>query len=230
METFVVDCPQCKAKVAAELKGLATEVVKPGDEGGPYGSKLYVGVCPRCRIPLAGESLQIGWEGHDAETDLWSNVARVYPKPNRTFSSPRIPRAVTHSLVEASQFLQADAHTAACVMFGHALEALCRDVLGPSSSASMDRGATPVPKKQIMLAEGIRRLKDENFIDERLYNWSEQLHAFRNMAAHPGDFSITREDAEDLQSFVYAIVEFVYDLADRYAELQARLEKRAKTR
>lgn len=33
-----------------------------------------------------------------------------------------------------------------------------------------------------MLAEGIRKLKEGNHIDERLFDWSQQLHAFRNIA------------------------------------------------
>ena len=40
--------------------------------------------------------------------------------------------------------------------------------------------------------------------------------------------SITREDAEDLQVFVYAITEYVYDLAERYEEFKERQENRAK--
>jgi hypothetical protein len=115
-------------------------------------------------------------------------------------------------------------------MFGRALEALCRDILEPGDSAPSSTGAIPVPKKKIMLAQGIRRLKDGNFIDERLYDWSQQLHAFRNEAAHPGEASISREDAEDLQTFVYAIVEFIYDLADRYQEFKTRLEARTKSK
>lgn len=42
--------------------------------------------------------------------------------------------------------------------------------------------------------------------------------------------SITREDAEDLQAFVYAIIEYIYDLADRYEEFKERQEKRAKAK
>jgi hypothetical protein len=42
--------------------------------------------------------------------------------------------------------------------------------------------------------------------------------------------SITREDTEDLQVFVYAITEYVYDLAERYEEFKERQERRAKAR
>lgn len=42
--------------------------------------------------------------------------------------------------------------------------------------------------------------------------------------------SITRQDADDLQVFVYAITEYVYDLAERYEEFKERQEKRAKAK
>ena len=67
----------------------------------------------------------------------------------------------------------------------------------------------------------------KQFIDDRLYDWSQQLHAFRNLAAHPDeDITISRNDTEDLQTFVNAIVEYIYDLTDLYSEFKKRLEKR----
>lgn len=39
---------------------------------------------------------------------------------------------------------------------------------------------------------------------------------------------ISRDDAEDLHVFVYAIVEYVYDLTDRYNEFKERTEAHAK--
>jgi Domain of unknown function (DUF4145) len=82
-----------------------------------------------------------------------------------------------------------------------------------------------------MLAEGIKQLKGKNIIDSRLFDWSQHLHAFRNLAAHPdSDVAISREDAEDLQAFVYAIIEYIYDLTDRYDEFKERQAKRARAK
>ncbi|HEY3305494.1 MAG TPA: DUF4145 domain-containing protein [Candidatus Binatia bacterium] len=131
-------------------------------------------------------------------------------------------------MAEADRSLQANANIAACVMLGRALEALCIDVLEQNESA---KGATPdaaMPKKKVMLAVGIKKLREKNLIDDRLYDWSQQLRAFRNLAAHPEDISILRVDAEDLQTFVYAIVEYINDLTDRYEEFKNRSERRAK--
>ena len=81
-----------------------------------------------------------------------------------------------------------------------------------------------------MLGAGIRLLKERKLIDERLYDWSQQLQAFRNLAAHPEEISISREDADDLQAFVHAITEYIYDLADRYEQFKVRAQRRASRR
>jgi Domain of unknown function (DUF4145) len=229
--TFVVDCPWCKAKVAAFETGRAERLGFDHDLGEPYGSKVLVGICPSCKSILVGETNQIDFENFDSDEDRWSDVVRVYPKPPKAFTSYRIPRVVKDSLTEADRSLQAGANIAACVMLGRALEALCRDVLEstPAATSVTANSAAPAkPKKKIMLGEGIKKLKDAKIIDDRLYNWSQQLQAFRNLAAHPEDINISRADTEDLQTFVNAIVEYVYDLADRYEEFKKRVDARAK--
>ena len=227
-ETFIVDCPYCKAKVAAEEQGRAQRSYLDDDAGEPVGEKISVGPCPRCKTLLAGVSYQTsfkGWEGD--EHDEWSEPVRMFPNPPKAFSSYRIPNTVTVSLSEGGSALQANAHFAACVMFGRALEAICRNILFTAEEKKDIKDGKN--KKHLMLAEGIKQLREKNIIDDRLFDWSQQLHAFRNLAAHPeGDGgSISKQDVEDLQAFVYAIVEYIYDLADRYQEFKERQAKRA---
>ena len=229
--TFIVDCPWCKAKVAASESGRAEKSGYDDDVGEPWATKVLVGTCPRCSSILVGETNQIGFEGIDSDEDRWSDVVRIFPKPPKVFSSYRIPRVVKDSLNEADRSMQAGANIAACVMLGRALEALCRDILDsvPATTTATTAPAAPAKtKKKIMLGEGIKKLRDKKIIDDRLYDWSQQLQAFRNLAAHPEDISISRHDAEDLQTFVNAIVEYVYDLADRYEEFKSRVDARAK--
>lgn len=231
LKTFIIDCPWCKAKVAATETGRAERGGFDDEAGEPYGYKVLVGICPSCRSILAGQTEQTGFENFNAHEDRWSDVVRIYPKPPKAFSSYRIPRVVKASLNEADRSLQAGANIAACVMLGRALEALCRDILDPpTESASLAPAGAPAakPRKKIMLGEGIKKLRDKKVIDDRLFDWSQQLQAFRNLAAHPEDISISRDDAEDLQIFVNAIVEYVYDLADRYEEFKGRVDARAK--
>jgi hypothetical protein len=225
--TFIVDCPDCRAKVAALQTGTAERFTFDEEASEPYGKRVFVGKCPSCSLILVGESDQVDFANIDAEYDRWSDVVRVYPRPSKTFSSWRIPNVVTASLSEADKSLQAGANIAACVMLGRALEALCRDALKVDEEDTKN-GAAPKGNKKVMLGEGIRRLREAKIIDDRLYDWSQQLQAFRNLAAHPEDITISRADAEDLQTFVNAIVEYVYDLADRYDDFKSRVEARAK--
>lgn len=81
-----------------------------------------------------------------------------------------------------------------------------------------------------MLAAGIRELRERKIIDDRLFDWSQSLSAMRNLAAHPEDISVSRQDAEDLQAFANAITEYVYDLTDRYEEFKEREAEKKKPR
>jgi len=193
-----------------------------------YGAALAVGKCPACHCLIAAEARQTGIEGYDAREDEWGDFVRVYPKPPKTFLSKKLPSYVMHSLSEADKAMQANANDAACVMLGRALEGVCRDRLTPGPSAAVTPSGSPPPKRPMMPGEGIRKLKDQGLIDDRLLDWSQHLQAFRNQAAHATDVTISREDAEDLQSFAYAIIEYIYDLTDRYNEFKVRMAKRKK--
>jgi hypothetical protein len=229
LPTFIIDCRTCKAKVAATESGRAERLLVDDESGEPHNTRVSVGKCPNCSLILVGESNQIAFADLDAYHDRWSHIVRVYPKPPKTFSSWRIPKVVSVSLDEADRSLQAGANIAACGMLGRALEALCRDMLEPKSKKDNTPAAAPTKKiKYLMLAEGLKRLHEAKIIDDRLHSWGRQLHAFRNLAAHPEDTSVSRDDAEDLQTFVNAIVEYVYDLTDLYEEFKERVDARAK--
>jgi Domain of unknown function (DUF4145) len=233
MATFIIDCPQCKAKVGAERKGQIDS--QSVDDGGyPYGERVLIGICPSCSSSLVGRAEQITFENYYGEEhDSFSDVVRVYPNPPKVFTSSRIPRPLTQSLVEADRSLQAGANIAACVMLGRALEALCRDHLEPKPEkpqSGTETAGPEKPRKRIMLGAGIRALREQKIIDDRLYDWSQSLSAVRNLAAHPEDITVSRQDAEDLQAFVYAITEYVYDLTDRYLEFKEREAENKKPR
>ena len=170
MATFIIDCPSCRAKVGADEKAHWQKSQYLDEIGEPYGEKISIGVCPQCTEILVGRAEQIqfkGWEG--AEDDLWSDFVRIFPKPPRQFSSDRIPRVLTVSLMEADRSMQAGAPTAACVMFGRALEALCRDMLKTTATAGDSK-----KERRVTLGVGIRQLRDNKIIDDRLFEWSQE--------------------------------------------------------
>ncbi|APG06962.1 hypothetical protein BKD09_01350 [Bradyrhizobium japonicum] len=233
MPTFIIDCPRCKAKVGAEQQGFIDRSYYDDDAGEPFGERILLGRCPKCTLSLVGRAEQIEFAHYQgSDFDVFGDVVRVYPEPPKVFTSYRIPKTLTHSLLEVERCLQVGANIAACVMLGRALEALCRDVLDQdgASPGAATRATSTKPKKNVMLGAGIRELRDRKIIDERLYDWSVSLQAMRNLAAHPEDISVSREDAEDLQVFVNAITEYVYDLTDRYKEFKEREEEKKKPR
>lgn len=73
-----------------------------------------------------------------------------------------------------------------------------------------------------MLGKGLDELRKSNKIDERLYLWGKEIHAHRNLAAHPSGKEFSREEAEDLYEFVNAICEYLFVLQDRYDRFMQR--------
>ena len=178
--TFIIDCPHCRAKVAALECGRAERSGSEDGSGEPYGERVLIGTCPSCASILVGQSTQLDFEGYSADGDRWSDAVRVFPKPAKAFSSYRIPRVVKDSLLEADRSLQANANIAACVMLGRALEAMCQDMLEGVKEVDPlpdvpSAAPKKVTKKYISLSEGIERLRASKVIDDRLYDWSQQL-------------------------------------------------------
>lgn len=233
-KTFIVDCVTCRAKVAVIETGRAEKTELCGDEEGFDYDEVYqkrtevivIGKCPICESVIVGKKEQYISYFREEQLDYregnsWSQIIRVYPEPEKKFFSNRVPRIVTDSLREANLAMQAGANIAAMTMLGRSLEAICRDVLKDP--------ANPKKTEKMMLAKGIEGLKDAGKINDLLFNWSHELRAFRNLAAHDEDcfLLISREEVNDLQAFVHAMIEYIYDLTDRYDQFKQRTDATA---
>jgi hypothetical protein len=73
-----------------------------------------------------------------------------------------------------------------------------------------------------MLAKGLHELRTKGLIDDRLFQWGEQLRKHRNTAAHATGDKISREDATDLLDFVAAICDYIFVLTARFDAFMAR--------
>ena len=91
-------------------------------------------------------------------------------------------------------------------MAGRALEAVCRHY----------------STKDTYLGAGIKELKDQGIIDARLYEWSEELRDQRNAAAHATNTEISSQDAEDIVTLTYAIVDYVFMLTKKFENFKKR--------
>jgi len=225
-KTFLVDCNFCAAKVAAIWKGEA--VIDGHPDETLYGYRLILGQCPKCYGLLTAEQTQVEFEGITNDVDVWSDPIRVFPSPSRNFSA-NTPKVVKASITEAQKCIHAGANTAACVMLRRTMEAICLDILTPlrneeKKQASIEGTCLPKKQKNLMLGEGLKELHTRQIIDERLFNWGKQVQNIGNKSAHAVDINISRQDVDDLMSFVTALIEYIFDLSLRYNQFLKRLE------
>ncbi|RZZ90776.1 DUF4145 domain-containing protein [Pseudoxanthomonas winnipegensis] len=196
---MLIDCHNCKAKVDAELLG-------EHNDNEFFATKTFFLKCPSCDAAIIAESQE---DFVDSKT-IWSRPVRVYPRPKRALGSD-IPPIVRNSIDEAEKCMQSAAYLAATAMCGRSPEAICRYYKTKGS----------------YLGGGLKELRDKGVIDSRLYQWSEELRDQRNNAAHATDTEIGAQDANDVMTFTYAIIDYVFLLAQKFDQFQKRKNDRA---
>jgi len=206
-----IDCSHCRARVDAKAIGAVRRNFDPETES-PDADELVTFLrCPVCYQPLLAFQNwyreKRGWDGNH-ET-VWSSPHRVWPSPELSFSSS-IPKAIQSSLREAQKCLVVRAYTASVAMTGRALEAIGRHF------------HTKGKADKLMLAAGIEELRQNNIIDQRLYEWSKELHLNRNLAAHASSQEFEQADAEDLFNFASAICDYVFVLSEKFERFKNR--------
>ena len=199
---MLIDCPYCKSKVKASVEG-EREHFDPREDQFPY--RVQVGGCPSCHQTLVGVSEQVPTEDDFGDVeDIWSAVTRVWPLPKRVLAW-HVPEIVKTSVDEADRCFQSGAFTASVVMCGRALEGVC-----------VDKGI------KATLQAGLQELVKQKIIDQRLYEWGEELRKVRNLGAHATPEKVSREDASDVLDFLHAIADYIYVLNRKFEEFRLR--------
>lgn len=196
---MLIDCPNCDAKVHPKL--LAERVYPPTDDYELF--KILFLECPSCENVLLGSSYYDDNSAYHGK-DPWSVPSRLWPEPPKSFGFD-VPNLVGDSIEEACKCVQCEAYSASAVMCGKAIEAICRDKTGETT-----------------LHKGLKKLKDNNIIDDRLYDWGEALRNERNMGAHATEKKITKEDAKDILDFATAIIEYIYIMTAQFEAYKNR--------
>lgn len=201
---MLIECHNYKARVDAEEIGVVEE------EGFPGNVRTYLLRCGECNSALVGQSDEDISRGiqPDGMRKSWGQLVRVHPKPRRLLGTA-IPETVRQSLEEAERCMQVAAFLASAAMAGRALEAVCRHH----------------STEDTYLGAGIKELREKGIIDARLFEWSEELRDQRNKAAHASDTSFSSQDAEDILTFTYAIVDYVFLLTLKFEPFQDRKKK-----
>ncbi|MGM3411941.1 DUF4145 domain-containing protein [Ralstonia holmesii] len=198
---MITECPYCDSRVDCEEKGHVD--LDPEHTGVP--TKAVLLQCKVCGSPLFGiaEMIQTGptdWE--------WDSAERRWPAPDNEIDW-LIPEIARNSLIEAKICFRAKAYSACAVMCGRTIEGVCKH---------------HDPKTK-MLAAGLKKLKQDGVIDERIFHWSEALREHRNLGAHATTEKVKKDDAKDLLDFAIAICEYVFILNEKFARFQQRQAK-----
>ena len=199
---MIIECPYCESKVDGEVKG-EHESYNPRED--PYPFKAVLLKCPICNNAILGgtEKEQTG-----PDTFEWSGLTRLWPQQDSHIAW-EIPAIARNSLIEAGLCFKAKAYGACAVMSGRTLEGVCRHH----------------STKSKILAQGLKELKDNGVIDDRLYQWGEELRKHRNISAHATEESIKKDDAKDLIDFAQAFCDYVFVLNARFNRFMERKEK-----
>ena len=197
---MLIQCPTCEAKVNASV--IAEKQFAADDYTDPH--KYLFLECPSCNQILLGYS---EWELGSPTTEGWSEPFRLWPEPHEYFHVC-IPSLVRRSLEDARS-VTSEIYTACAVMCGRAIEAICKEKTSEGT----------------YLHKGLKKLKDNGVIDNRIYSWGEALRKERNIGAHASEDTVSKEDAKDIFDFSTAIAEYVYVMAEKFDAYQLRKQK-----
>ena len=162
-------------------------------------------VCPNC-----GLFNVILEEFNTFDSNYESRKTRfLYPYLKEFANKSRETRNIINTYREARTCLDADLCTASVVMCRKTMEMLCLyfKIEQPNN-----------------LHGKLARMRDQEIIDKKFYNWANHLKSFGDEAVHTSE-QFSRKDAEDILDFTYALVEYCIDFNDKFETL---LERRGK--
>jgi Domain of unknown function (DUF4145) len=198
---MLLDCKDCGAVVNAEEIGSYSDM--PDDDPDQFGnlfcSKYTFARCPVCDSALLARQDGLGG-------DEWDKPVRIFPPRDREFSSA-VPEDIVRTFTEARTCFRAKAYTAAAIMCRKTLEGIC-SVHGAKSSGT--------------LAAQLKKLKENGTIENRLFEWAEELRTMGNEAAHGVEVVIAPQDARDTLEFTEALVEYIFTYRDKFEAFRKR--------
>jgi hypothetical protein len=202
---MLLECSNCEAIVDAKevAQHKYIDPIKWEEDDGtegeyPFDARVVLVSCPKCNHPM----LAYDDEGTEGE------FVRIYPPRDRNLH-PSVPEPIRNAFTEARTCFRAKAFVAAAIMCRKTLEGIC-----------LAHGA-----KSRSLAAALKELKEKGIIENRLFEWAEELRAIGNEAAHGVQFIAKREDAEDALQFTEALIEYVFTYRDRFEEFKKRRAK-----
>lgn len=193
---MLIRCDECAATVDAKCLSVNDS---PRNDGLRMRTEFLV--CPVCRNTLVAGDLVVPGAEYFPK--------RLWPSTDDEISSS-IPTRIAEVLKEADDCLRNKTLNGARVLYGRTIEALCRKELKISDGI------------RITIAKGLRELKQNGVIDNRIYDWGDKVREHRNFGAHDSTIAPSPRDVEDIKDFVHAICDYIYVLTAKYEEFKHR--------
>lgn len=190
---MIIDCRNCGALVDGEVRGQFRSVDRNDND-----CKYSLIKCPNCSNPM----LVVELEMHDG--DGWFPPSRIYP-PEET-AGLYVPVEISAAYEEAWLCYRAKAYNATAIMCRKALEGITK--------------AHKISRRN--LDEGIKAMRDQGIIENRLYEWADALRVSGNEAAHDDLPRTSAEEARDILDFTHALLEYIFTFRDKFEEWKAR--------
>lgn len=203
---MIVECVNCRSYVDATVQGGFERL---SDGNGPS-SRFSLLSCSRCSSPILVRQTNIG---NMAEGDKWDTPQLVFPTTDLRVN-PNAPHDIRLAFDEACSCYRAGAFTASAIMCRKTLEGIC-------AAHGVVEGS---------LARSLRKMHEQNLIDDRLFEWSDLMRTAGNEAAHGVGLSIPPADAKDILEFTNAIMDYLFSFRDRFEEFKKRRNKNSEAK
>ncbi len=162
--------------------------------------------CPKCKSPFL---FKREWYEIPAEYEtVTSEPELLYPTTSRLPLSS-LPQTVAKAYQNAVRSHEVGLYEPCVIMCRKCLEAVCHEH-GVSKGNLKDK---------------LTALKEKGVIDSKLHTWTDGLRLIANDAAHEFDFEIRPQDAKDALEFVEATISYIFLLAKKFQEFEARRNK-----
>ncbi len=162
--------------------------------------------CPKCESPFL---FKHEWYEIPAEYETATSAPELlYPTTSKLPLSA-LPQTVSKAYQHAVRSHEVGLYEPCVIMCRKCLEAICHEH-GCSKGNLKDKLAI---------------LKDRGVIDSKLHAWTDGLRLIGNDAAHDLEIEIQPQDAKDALEFVEATISYVFLLAKKFQEFEARRQK-----
>jgi|WetSurMetagenome_2_1015567.scaffolds.fasta_scaffold327502_1 hypothetical protein len=198
MSTMVIDCPFCDVRAKCEIIG---EVYDPSS-GTFEPIAVFLLKCPSCNNAILAQAHQ---DMDERNNYYWGRIERVWPYSQNIELSKTIPELIRKDIEDALKCLKNGIFSASAVLCGRALERIIVERTNEKT-----------------IAKGLRKLKDDGTIDQKLFEWAEALRYERNIGAHASMTQTTRDNAQDVLDFLIAICDYIYTMNDKYDKYMRR--------